>query len=106
MTEDTLGSAQLGDDPPPEFSPTEWMFTTETISGARTFLAGLEAPGEVWELHGRYFPVRSASEDASWLRSAKATLIPPEDDPLHHHLDTFSPLPHGGTDGLGPLTEQ
>lgn len=90
MTDDTLGSALLGEGgPSPEFSPLEWMFTTETIAGARTFLAGLEAPGEVWELRGRYFPVRSSSEDASWLRSAGATLIPPEDDALHHHLDTF-----------------
>lgn len=91
MTEDTLGSALLGESggAPPEFRPTDWMFTTETVAGARTFLAGLEAPGELWELHGRYFPVRSHSADASWLRTAGATLIPPEDDHLHHQLDTF-----------------
>lgn len=74
---------------PPEFCPTEWMFTTETIAGARTFLAGLEAPGEVWEYRGRYYPVRASSADAFWLRGAGATLIPPEDDALHHHLDRF-----------------
>lgn len=90
MTDDTLGLALLGrHDAPPEFRRTEWMFTAATIAGARTFLAGLDAPGEVFEYRGRYFPVRAASEDAAWLRSVGAALIPPADDALHHHLDRF-----------------
>jgi hypothetical protein len=90
MPDDMLSLVLLGQaDPPPAFCPTEWMFTTETIAGARTFLAGLDGPGEVLEYRGRYFPLRAGSEDAAWLRSAGATLIPPEDDPLHHHLDRF-----------------
>ena len=90
MHDDTLGLVLLGrSDPLPAFCPTDWMFTTETIAGARTFLAGLDGPGAVFDYRGRYFPVRAGSDDAAWLRSAGAALIPPEDDQLHHHLDGY-----------------
>jgi hypothetical protein len=69
------------------FVPTDWMFTARSIAGARTFVEGLSGPGEVWEYHGRYYPVRRGSVDACWLRDAGASLIPPEDDRLHHELD-------------------
>jgi hypothetical protein len=89
MNANHLSSALFGEAAPGEFSPTDWMFITETIAGARTFLAGLGAPGELWEHGGRYYPVRAGSPDASWLQAAGATLIPPEDDLLHHGLDQF-----------------
>lgn len=90
MTEDSLGLALLGKAVrAPEFCRTDWMFTTETIAGARTFLVGLDGPGEVFEYRGRYYPVQTGSEDASWLRSAGASVIPPEDDALHYHLDRY-----------------
>jgi len=89
MTAEQAGSALFGEATPAEFDATEWMFTTETIAGARTFLAGLGVPGELWEYGGRYYPVRIGSPDAAWLRTAGAALIPPEDDLLHHRLDRF-----------------
>jgi hypothetical protein len=90
MNADHLSSALSGGEPNPgEFSPTDWMFTTATIAGARTLLAGLDAPGELWEHGGRYYPVRARSRDATWLQAAGATLIPPEDDLLHHGLDQY-----------------
>jgi hypothetical protein len=85
--EDLIGSALFCDAPAGEFRATDWMFTTETIAGARTFVEGLDGPGEVWEHMGRYYPVRVASEEAAWLREAGASLIPPQDDALHHELD-------------------
>lgn len=72
---------------PLPFTPTDFMFTAATLAGARTFLAGLNAPGELYEYEGRYYPVRRGSEDARWLVEAGATFIPAEDDLLHHNLD-------------------
>jgi hypothetical protein len=90
MTDEQLiSSALFGEGVPVEFCATDWMFTTETIAGARTFVAGLCGRGEVWEHGGRYYPVRAGSTDAFWLRTAGATLIPPEDDALHYELDEF-----------------
>jgi hypothetical protein len=97
MTHDHLTAALLDDvTAPAEFSPIEWMFTTETIAGGRTFLSGLAAPGELWEYNGRYFPVRAGSDEAVWLRGAGATLIPPRADAFHHRLDAIvAGLAHG-----------
>jgi hypothetical protein len=90
MTDEHLiSSALFGEALPGDFRATDWMFTTETIAGARTFVEGLDGPGEVWEHRGRYYPVRVASQDAAWLRAAGASLVPPQDDGLHHDLDQF-----------------
>lgn len=80
----------LGERPPiPPRDPREFMFTTRTIGGARTIADNLRNPGQVWELEGKYYPVERTSENAAWLREHGASLIPPEDDPLHEEFDPF-----------------
>ncbi|HEX8691429.1 MAG TPA: hypothetical protein VF746_03215 [Longimicrobium sp.] len=80
----------LGELPPlPPFDPRTYMFTTRTIAGARTFADHLPSPGEVWELEGKYYPVKRNSEEAAWLRDHGASLVPPEDDALHQEFDPF-----------------
>lgn len=76
-------------DPPPvePFDPLHYLFTTETVAGARAFAEGLGGPAEVWELDGRYYPVRRHSTEAGVLRHRGAELVPPEDDDLHMGLD-------------------
>lgn len=84
------GGDDLLDPPPVEpYAPLDYLYTTRTVAGAREFSGGLGGPAEVWELKGRYFPIRRNSTEAGLLRHRRASLIPPEDDALHMDLDAL-----------------
>ena len=74
---------------PAAFDPLRFLFTTQTVSGARDVAAALGAHGEVWELRGEYYPVRRWSPEAAILRSEGAELVPAADDELHMGLDAL-----------------
>jgi hypothetical protein len=87
--------AAAGDDdlldprPLEPYEPLDFLYTTRTVAGARAFASGLGGPAEVWELNGRYYPVRRNSTEASLLRHRGASLVPAEDDALHMEMDAL-----------------
>lgn len=89
MPTDARGEDEDILDPAPiePFNPLDYLFTAATISGARTLADALGGPAEVWELDGRYYPVRRNSNEAGVLRHHGAELVPPQDDALHMSLD-------------------
>lgn len=76
-------------DPEPldPYEPLDFLFTTETVVGARAFASALPGPGQVWELAGRYYPVRRNSTDAVLLRDRGAEVLHEEDDEMQMNLD-------------------
>ena len=88
--EAATGGDDLLDPPALEpYEPLRYLYTTKTVAGAREFASALGGPAEVWELDGRYYPVRRNSTGAGLLRHRGATLIPPEDDALNMEMDAL-----------------
>lgn len=73
----------------PAHDPLEYLFTTTTVAGARDVANALGGLPEVWELDGRYYPVRRNSNEARTLEHLDAELIPPSDDEGHMELDAL-----------------
>jgi hypothetical protein len=71
----------------PEFDPLDFVFTANTIGGARYLAGGLPGSGGVWELGGRYFVASAGSDEALLLERRGACAIPEADDALHSSLD-------------------
>jgi hypothetical protein len=69
------------------FDPLDFVFTAETIGGARYLASGLPGTGEVWELNGRYFVAARGSDEALLLERRGAHAVPEQDDDLHCGLD-------------------
>lgn len=69
------------------FDPLDFVFTAETIGGARYLASGLPGIGKVWELRGRYFVAAHGSDEALLLERRGACLVPADDDRLHSGLD-------------------
>ncbi len=84
---DGAGDDLLDLEPVEPVDSLHFLFTTNTVAGARAFAAALEGRGEVWELNGRYYPVRRNSDEARLLRRRGAEVVPPDDDALHMILD-------------------
>jgi hypothetical protein len=82
--------ADLFDAEPVEpFDPLTYLFWTATIAGARDVAGALGRHTEVWELRGRYYPVKRGSSEADILRRAGAELLPAADDALHMEFDAL-----------------
>lgn len=82
-------AAGLFDDLEPiePYDPLAYLFFTATVAGAREYAGALGLHTEVWELRGRYYPVRRGSTEADILRRAGAEVVPAGDDALHMELD-------------------
>jgi hypothetical protein len=71
------------------FDPLGYLFTADTVDGARALAGALSGPAEVYELDGTYYAAKRRSREAALLQERGATLIPPEDDRLHMALDSL-----------------
>lgn len=69
------------------FDPLDFVFTAESIGGARYLASGLPGRGAVWELGGRYFVASRGSDEALLLERRGACEVPENDDELHSSLD-------------------
>jgi hypothetical protein len=71
------------------FDPVRFLFTTATVTCAREIASALGQLTDVWELRGRYYPVRRGSPEADILQRAGAEIVPRGDDALHAGMDTL-----------------
>lgn len=71
------------------FDVIRFLFTTATVTCAREIASALGQLTDVWELCGRYYPVRRGSPEADILRRAGAEIVPAGDDVLHAELDAL-----------------